>query len=92
MLSYSVGDEIFLSRKLFTAASGATQPFNRLVGQRYGLSSVLELIRKNAVRLNLPDTIWTHLKLHIEHSSGRRRPSDDISTIEAEPAQPLIDD
>lgn len=67
--SYKVGDSVWLSRKYFTDALSKTQQSRKLGVKRYGPFKVLELIGKNAIRLDLPPNITVHPVVHVEHTS-----------------------
>lgn len=90
--SYSVGDEVFISKKLFTPAASSIQPSKKLGIQRYGPFRILELIGKNAIRVDLPDSIRIHPVIHVEHTTRRRSQPDAIRTEEPTAAQPFTDE
>lgn len=89
--SYKIGDEVFLSKKLFTTAATKVQPSQKLSVQCYGPFEVTELIGKNAVKVKLPDAIHIHPIIHVEHTARRKKQPEDLATKEPPPVQPSID-
>lgn len=54
---YAVGDEVFLSRKLYTTATSKAQPSKKWELKRYVPFNGLDLIGKNAICVQLPNKI-----------------------------------
>lgn len=90
--TYKVGDQVFLSKKLFRDASSSVRPSQKLSVRRVGPFTVSEIINKNAIRLNLPPGIKIHPVIHVEHTTRAHQQREDISTPRGTPARPFIDD
>lgn len=86
--TYKVGDDVFLSLKLFTTAASRVQPSHKLGVTKYDPFKIIELIGDNAVRLQLPPNIRTHPVVHVEHTARVRRQPSDIS--EPQPQRPTV--
>lgn len=67
--NYSVGDEVWLSRKYFTDSASKVQKSRKLGVKRYGPFEIIELVGKNAIRLRFPDNIRAHPVVHVEHTA-----------------------
>lgn len=70
--SYEIGDEVYLSKKLFTDSSSAARPSQNLSVRRVGPFKVSEIINKNPVRIALPDNTTIHPVVHVEHTAQVR--------------------
>lgn len=77
--SYVVGDEVWLSRKYFTDSASSVQKSKKLGVKRYGPFRIIELIGKNAVRLDLPSNIQVHPVVHVEHTARVQHQPSNIS-------------
>lgn len=89
--SYAVGDEVYLSRKLFTNASSSARPSQKLSVRRVGPFKVTEVINKNVVRIDLPDHYQIHPVIHVEHTARAFKQPPDIGTQSHPQSQPYID-
>lgn len=89
--NYTVGDHVFLSRKLFTTAASNAQPSQKIGVKRYGPFKILELIGDNAVRVQLPNIIRIHPVIHIELTACVHRQPATISNQLQPQAQPFTD-
>ena len=67
--TYVVGDSVWLSKKYFKDAVAKSQPSQKLAARRYGPFRILELIGKNALRLEFPSNIRAHPIVHVEHTT-----------------------
>lgn len=90
--SYRPGDEVFLSRKLFTDSSSAIRPSQKLCVRKIGPFKVTSVINKNAVRLELPPNIKIHPVVHVEHTTPAHSQPTDISHPRPVPSKPYTDD
>lgn len=77
--SYKVFDEIFLSKRLFTTAASTAQPSMKLSVQGYGLFRVLQMIGKNAIKVELSKNKRVHPVIHFELTSLRKSKPSDIA-------------
>lgn len=89
--SYNIGDKIYLSRKLFTDASSAVRPSQKLSVRRVGPFRVVEIINNNAVRIDLPPSYRIHPVIHVEHTARAYEQPLDIGKPVPPPSQPFID-
>lgn len=89
--SYTVGDDVYLSRKLFTDSSSAARPSQKLSVRKIGPFKVTEIINQNAVRIDLPPNITIHPVIHVEHTARAHKQPPDISQPPRIPARPFID-
>lgn len=89
--SYQVGDEIYLSKKLFTDSSSSARPSQKLSVRRIGPFKVIELIAKNAVKIELPKNINIHPVVHVEHTARVHRQDPELTHPAKERAHPYID-
>lgn len=75
--SYEVEDEVWVSRKLFRDSYSKVQASAKLSARRFGPFRILELIGKNAVRLDFPSHIRTHPVVHVSYTKPHRsQPAD----------------
>lgn len=77
--SYKVGDEVWLSRKYFTDSASKVQVSRKLGVKRYGSFKIIEMIGKNAVRLDLPPNIRVHPVVHVERTARVTHQQKDLS-------------
>lgn len=66
--NYTVGDQVWLKKSLFRDSIARSQVSNKLSPRCYGPFNILELIGKNALRLELPSNIRIHPVVHVEHT------------------------
>eukprot|EP00171_Calliarthron_tuberculosum_P001356 IDg1356t1 len=80
-IQYKEGDQVWLSNRVFTDAVSKLQGSRKLRVKRYGPFTVLKLIGKNAVRLDLPAQARVHPVVHVEHTSPHfnQRTSHDLN-------------
>lgn len=88
--TYKVGDSVYLSRKLFTDSSSTVRPSQKLSVRRIGPFTVLEIINKNAVRVDLPNNISIHPVIHVEHTARAFEQHVDIRKPGAPCAEPFL--
>lgn len=89
--NYTVGDHVFLSRKLFTTAVSEAQPSEKIGVKRYKPCKISELIGDNAVRGQLSNNSHIHPAIHIEHTGRVHRQPAVISNRPPPQAQQFID-
>lgn len=77
--SYKPGDELWISKSLFKDAYSKSQVSDKLSAKRFGPFKVLELIGKNAVRLELPDHVKIHEVVNVMHTVPYHKQPVDIS-------------
>ena len=85
--SYKVGDKLWIHKTLFRDALSRRQTSDKLSAKRFGPFSVLELIGKNAVRLQLPSNLRIHPVVHVVHTAPFHSQPHDI----CQPVQPRPD-
>lgn len=85
-----MGDEAFLSRKLFSDAVSKLQPSQKLGIQRLGPFKISKLIGENAIRLELPSNIKIHQVVYVKHTSRCRLQPHNIALKQQPPTQPFI--
>lgn len=85
--SYNVGDFIWLDKRYFTDAVYKVQTPRKLSAKRIGSFEVMYLIRKDAIRIELPDSICAYDVVHIEHTKRHYIQPPDIVQDRAPPAE-----
>lgn len=90
--SYKVGDEVYLSRKLFTDSSSSARPCPKLSVRRVGPFRIVGIIGKTAVRLDLSHNIKIHPVVHVEHTARAFKQPKEISQPRLERGRPFIND
>lgn len=90
--SYDIGDEVYLSRKLFNDASSTARPSQKLCVRRVGPFKIVEIINRNAVKNDLPPDISIHPVVHVEHTARAYHQPDHIHASCPERARPFIND
>ena len=70
--AYVVGDLVWLDKDLFKDAIARQQKSKKLSARRFGPFKIMELIGKNAVRLELPNSVKIHPVVHVEHTVPHR--------------------
>lgn len=88
--SYKIGDEVLLSKKLFTNTS-SVRPSPKLCVRRVGPFRVTEMLGKNAVRVTMPSHIQIHPAIHVEQTARVHSQQPAISTPYEPPAEPFVD-
>ena len=88
--TYCVGDQVMLSTASYKDAFSRTRPSLKLLPRFIGPFKILELIGKNAVRLNLPNTMHVHPVINVSHTKPYHDQPDDIRLQTAEPPPPII--
>ena len=76
--TYQVGDQVWVSRKLFRDSYAKAQESSKLSARRFGPFRILELVGKNAVRLDFPSNIRTYPVVHVSHTKPNRAQPTDI--------------
>lgn len=72
------------------SSPGTKKESAKLGAKRFGPFKILELVGKNAVRLELPDCARIHPTFHVEHTCPYRTQPDDICTLGGERPEPVI--
>lgn len=90
--SYKVGDSKWLDKCYFTDVVYRIQTSRKLSAKRFGPFKVLELIGKNAIRIELQDSTRAHDVVHVEHTKPHDIQPPDIGQDCAPPAELHIDD
>lgn len=90
--SYRPGDFVWLNKKYFTDIVYRSQLSKKLGARRFGPFRILELVGKNAVRLDLPTSIRAHNVVHVEHTKPHVTQPPDISTERTPKAQLHFDE
>ncbi len=57
---FKVGDRVWVRKELFMDAYAGSQPSEKLTAKRYGPFKILQLICKNAVKLDFPPNVKAH--------------------------------
>lgn len=89
-IQYNIGDLVWLSRTVFVDALSKHQPSEKLAAKRFGPFKIIQLIGKNAVRLDLPSHIRVHPVVHVEHTKRFYPQPSDISHQMTQPQAPII--
>ena len=84
--NYAVADEVWLEKSLWKDTYARSQASEKLSAKRFGPFRILELIGRNAIRLDLP----SHCKIHPDVDVCRTRafiqqPSDIGKTLSKRP-------
>lgn len=77
---YSVGDYVWLKNTLFMDAYSRSQESAKLRAKRFGPFRIVELVGKNAVKLELPDHLRIHPVVHVIHTTPHYDQPLDISS------------
>lgn len=86
--SYVVGDRVWINRSIFKDAVSKAQASDKLGSRRFGPFTILELVGKNAIRLDLPTNMRLHPVIHVSHTIPQKTQPPDISpavTVRPEP-------
>ena len=67
--NYEIGSKLWLNKSLFNDAYSKSQESEKLSAKRFGPFKVVELIGRNAVRLELPDHFKIHPVVHVIHTT-----------------------
>ena len=70
---YKVGDQVWVAKELFRDAIAKVQKSDKLTPKRYGPFTILELIGKNALRLDLPSNLRLYPVVHALHTTPHRK-------------------
>ncbi len=79
--SYKPGVKLWINKTLFKDAYSKSQVSDKLSAKRFGPFKVLELIGKNAVRLELPNQVKIHDVVNVMHTVPYYKQPEDISEI-----------
>lgn len=85
---YQVGDQVLLSTSAFQDHYTRTRPSPKLGARRIGPFSIVELIGKNAVRLDLPDTMRIHPVINVSHTVPFHDQPEEICAEYTDPPPP----
>lgn len=66
--NYCVGDRVWISHKLFKDSYSNAQKSSKLAARRYGPFRIMQIVGRNAVRLELPRHIRIHPVIHVSHT------------------------
>jgi hypothetical protein len=77
---YSVGDYVWLKKTLFMDAYSRSQESAKLTAERLRPFRIVELICKNAVKLEFPDHLRIHPVVHVIHTKPQYEQPLDISS------------
>ena len=66
---YKPGDQVWIDRALFRDAIAKTQISEKLTPKRYGPFTIVELIGKNALRLDFSSKVRLHPVIHVLHTT-----------------------
>jgi hypothetical protein len=78
--AYAVSDFAWLNNTLFTDAYSKSQESKKLSAKRIGPFTIVALIGKNAVKIDLPDHIKIHPVVHVIHTTPHHAQPVDISS------------
>lgn len=90
--SYKVGDSVWLDKRFFTDPVYKLQTSKKLSARRFGPFKILELIGRNAVNVQFPDSIRAHNVVHVEHTKPHHQQPTEISVPRPSPALLHTDD
>ncbi len=83
--AYEIGDYVMVSTRAFRDYYSRKRPSKKLQSKRIGHFLILELIGKNAVRLELPATMRVHPVINVSHTSMFFQQPEDISRARVPP-------
>lgn len=87
-----VGDEVYLSKKLFTDSASLARPSQKLSVHSFGPFPAVEIINRNVIGVQLPEDIKTHPIIHLKHSTRARHQNTENTIHSGTPVEPYIDD
>lgn len=90
--AYKIGDMVLLSTSVFRDHYTRGRPSSKLNVRRIGPFRILELIGKNAVRLELPNTMKIHPVVNVSHTVPYIAQPGDISHAKEDAPPPFIPD
>ena len=90
--SYKLGDKLWINKSLFKDSYSKSQVSDKLSARRFGPFKVLELIGKNAVRLELPSHVKIHDVINVFHTVPYSEQPEDISAPEVPVPEPVPTD
>ncbi len=77
--SYKIGDELWINKSLFKDAYSKSQASDKLSAKRFGPFKVLELVGKNAVKLELPKHFKIHDVVNVMHTVPFHKQNSEIA-------------
>ena len=86
---YRERDKVWINRTLFSDAYSKSQTSQKLSAKRFGPFEILELVGKNAVRLDLPDHLKIHPVIHVSHTMPVVDQPGDIAQPVRKPPAPV---
>ena len=90
--TYRVGDKLWINRSLFKDVYAKSQESDKLSARRFGPFQIVELIGKNAVRVDLPDNLKIHDVIHVMHTVPYyEQPGDIVDSVPSIP-EPISTD
>ncbi len=66
--SYKSGDKVWIKKNLFKDSYSKSLESDKLFAKRFGPCTILELVGKNARRLNLPSHLEIHVVVNMVHT------------------------
>lgn len=89
---YQEGDRVWISRGLFKDAVSKSQSSDKLGSRRFGPFTVVELVGKNAVRLDLPSNMRLHPVVHVSHTTPYKTQPPELSQPVTPRPEPVPDE
>ena len=89
VLSYAVGDEVWLEKSLWKDTYARPQASQTPSAKRFGPFRILELIGRNAIRLDLPSHCKIHPVVHVSHTRPFIQQPSDIGKILSKRPDPI---
>lgn len=90
--TYKIREQVRPNKALVRGAFSKSQASDKLGAKRFGTFQILELVGKNAVRLDLPINVRIHPVVHVVHTNAFRGQPTDISwpvTLRPDPVRSL---
>jgi hypothetical protein len=78
--AYAVGNFAWLKKELFTDVCSKSQESNKLSVKRFGPFTIVALIGKNAVKIDLPEHLKIHPVVHVIHTTRHHAQLADTSS------------
>ncbi len=76
---YEPGDQLWINKSLLKDGYSKSQEFDKLSAKRFGPFTVLGLVGKNAVRLELPSHVKIHDVVNVMHTNPYSKQPSEIS-------------
>ncbi len=88
--AYQVGDSVMIKTSAFKDHYTKARPSSKLSAKSIGPFKILSLVRKNAIRLDLPPTMKVHPVINVSHTSPFHKQPSDIGAARQVPPSPTI--